>query len=113
MPLINCPECGIKVSDSAMNCPSCGYPITRTVAYATIRFEQVALIRFDCTVVCNGKEYRCKLGDAVDIPITQPTLATFHIGGGLGTCSGTIVPNGRYSIGNRSGFFPKPIISSF
>ena len=27
MALINCPECGKEISDSAMNCPNCGYPM--------------------------------------------------------------------------------------
>ena len=27
MPLIECPECGKKISDKAINCPNCGYPI--------------------------------------------------------------------------------------
>lgn len=29
MALINCPECGKEISDSAMNCPNCGYPINK------------------------------------------------------------------------------------
>lgn len=28
MALINCPECGIKVSDKADKCPKCAYPIS-------------------------------------------------------------------------------------
>lgn len=27
MALINCPECGNSISDSANNCPNCGYPV--------------------------------------------------------------------------------------
>lgn len=27
MPLINCPECSISISDKATSCPHCGYPI--------------------------------------------------------------------------------------
>jgi len=27
MSLINCPECGEKISDQALSCPNCGYPI--------------------------------------------------------------------------------------
>lgn len=27
MSLIECPECGKKISDKAINCPNCGYPI--------------------------------------------------------------------------------------
>lgn len=28
MPLINCPECGKQISDSAAACPHCGYPLS-------------------------------------------------------------------------------------
>ena len=28
MPLIDCPDCGRQVSDSAPNCPQCGKPMT-------------------------------------------------------------------------------------
>lgn len=27
MPLIDCPECGEKISEKALTCPNCGYPI--------------------------------------------------------------------------------------
>ncbi len=27
MPLINCPDCGKQISDSAPNCPQCGRPM--------------------------------------------------------------------------------------
>ena len=29
MSLINCPECGIEVSDNAVSCPKCGYPFNQ------------------------------------------------------------------------------------
>ena len=28
MPLVNCPECGKQISDSAAACPHCGYPLS-------------------------------------------------------------------------------------
>ena len=28
MPLIDCPECGERISDSASSCPHCGYPLS-------------------------------------------------------------------------------------
>ncbi len=28
MPIINCPECGERVSDAAVSCPHCGYPLS-------------------------------------------------------------------------------------
>lgn len=35
MALINCPECGSKVSDVAESCPKCGYPINKKVTDTT------------------------------------------------------------------------------
>jgi len=32
MALINCPECGRQVSDSAHACPACGYPVAEKLA---------------------------------------------------------------------------------
>jgi hypothetical protein len=32
MALIDCPECGAKVSDSAPACPKCGFPIAANIA---------------------------------------------------------------------------------
>lgn len=32
MPLINCPDCQLQVSDSAPNCPRCGRPIAQHFA---------------------------------------------------------------------------------
>lgn len=29
MALMQCPECGNKVSDKAEKCPKCGYPVSR------------------------------------------------------------------------------------
>lgn len=114
MALINCPECGTRVSDTAMSCPSCGYPINKPVSYATIRFEQTYAIRYNCTVICEGKEYHCKQGEAVEIPVTQPTQVTIKIAGGNGSCTGKISPNGRYHVTNGGGFFGfKPVLSAY
>lgn len=30
MAMINCPECGKKISDQASNCPNCGYIINKS-----------------------------------------------------------------------------------
>ncbi|MBQ6257295.1 MAG: zinc ribbon domain-containing protein [Clostridia bacterium] len=36
MALINCPECGKKVSDQAVACPDCGYPIAKANTKGTV-----------------------------------------------------------------------------
>lgn len=35
MALINCPECGKEISDTAVSCPHCGYGINRTPVVTT------------------------------------------------------------------------------
>ena len=37
MALINCPECGIEISDKALNCLKCGYPISNAVSNQFIK----------------------------------------------------------------------------
>lgn len=32
MAIINCPECGKKISDKALSCPNCGYPINQNLS---------------------------------------------------------------------------------
>lgn len=114
MALIKCPECGVEVSDHAANCIHCGYPINKPVSYATIRFEQTYAIRYTCTVICNGKEYTCKQGESVEIPLDSPSSVQIKISGGNGSCSGTISPNGRYHVTNGGGFFGfKPVLSTY
>lgn len=114
MAMIKCPECGTEVSDRAANCIRCGYPINAPVSYATIRFEQTYAIRYSCTVVCEGKEYHCKQGESVEIPLTQPASVTIRISGGNGSCTGRISPNGRYTVTNGGGFFGfKPVLSAY
>ena len=43
MALINCPECGVMVSDKAYHCPKCAYPISNFVPTQSIDIkEQIA-----------------------------------------------------------------------
>ena len=41
MPLIECPDCGKKVSDKAETCPSCGYPFEKLRQAAAKKKRQV------------------------------------------------------------------------
>ena len=114
MAMIKCPECGASVSSAAANCISCGYPINAPTSYASIRFEQTYAVRYTCTVTCNGKDYTCKQGESVEVPLTTPADVRIHISGGNGSCTGTIAPGRKYSVSNGGGFFGfKPVLSAY
>lgn len=113
MALIKCPECGTEVSDRAAVCVRCGCPINQAATYATIKFEQTYVVRYTCTVTCEGKEYTCKQGESVQIPVSKPTSVQIRISGGNGSCTGTVLPNGKYNVTNGGGFFgTKPVMSA-
>lgn len=40
MPLVKCPDCRKRVSDSASQCPKCGYPLTPEIVLALREKEQ-------------------------------------------------------------------------
>jgi ribosomal protein L37E len=44
MSLINCPECGKEISDSAKKCPKCGYPISKNKTQKIICIAALAVI---------------------------------------------------------------------
>ena len=114
MALIKCPECGTEVSDKAAACPKCAYPINPVSNPAMIRFEQTYAVRYTCTVYCDGKEYSCKQGESVTIPISKPTNVEVKISGGNGRTTGTIAPGRRYSVTNGGGFLgTKPVMSEY
>lgn len=48
MALINCPECGKKISDKAHNCPNCGYPVENDFANKT---------KYDITIISFGSDH--------------------------------------------------------
>ena len=114
MALIKCPECGKEISDKASACIHCGCPIHASVADALIRFEnEYGGFRYKCTVTCNGKEYSCKIGESINIPISKPSEVEIHIGGGNGSTSGTIMPGRKYHV-TRTGLFGlKPTLSEY
>lgn len=114
MAMIKCPECGAEISDRAINCIKCGCPINNVLSNVVISFEQSYAIRYRCTVSCNGKEYSCKQGESVEVPVSKPTEVTITISGGNGSTSTTIYPGRRYRVKNGGGFFGfKPVVSAY
>jgi hypothetical protein len=68
MALINCPECGRQVSDTARNCPGCGYEISKStsskIAYAIGRKPLLIGVGIAIIIICivsiswNETDYR-------------------------------------------------------
>lgn len=95
MPLIECPDCGQRVSDAAPSCLSCGRPIATAVA--TLRsgdvpaayVPQPTMTRFRCGN-CGSDQLR-KLSVIFAGGISQVETQTsglgFALGGGLGVGS--------------------------
>lgn len=96
MALINCPECGKTVSNSAQACPICGYPIAK---------KSVVRIRIDIDdylkhTVCDsygnvlGVGYK---GDTVSFSVDKPISVTVK-GGGYFCPTQEVRPGDRFSI---------------
>lgn len=71
MALINCPECGHQVSDSAPRCPGCGYEISHKKFSLNInktleRITKRPIIFVICFVVIISFVVLVKLGDSAD-----------------------------------------------
>ncbi len=67
MALIDCPECGGKVSDKAESCPSCGYVISE------IKCEECGKMMKKGTKVCPS--CGCPVNATEKVPITAATVA--------------------------------------
>ncbi len=111
MALIQCPECGRKVSDQAAACPDCGYPIakankkgttlikignvarTNTIASSIIRATLVVQLVVDNNIVCEGK-----MGEVLKIEINKPTSISLKYKNGGILVTQTVQPNKRYEI---------------
>lgn len=114
MALIKCPECGTEVSDRALQCIKCGCPLNNVLSNALISFEQTYVIRYKCTVICNGIEYSCKQGESVEVPVSQPTEVQIKISGGNGKTSTVISPGRKYYVTNGGGVLgTKPVVSAY
>lgn len=74
MPLINCPECGQSVSDSAEMCIHCGFPL-KEKPLEPVMVNVPSLNGFQRTFVVsyNGQEVSGKSGSTVEFMITEAT----------------------------------------
>lgn len=57
MSMINCPECGAEISDSAKNCPECGYPISKSKSKKKIWIIRIAALAVIMLLVVSGTYY--------------------------------------------------------
>ena len=113
MAMIKCPECGAEISDKATSCIKCGCPISGVLASALIKFDDPAVIRYKCTVICDGKEYTCKQGESVEIPMVKASEIQISVSGGYGKLTTTVNPGRRYKVEFKGGFFGnKPVITA-
>lgn len=85
MALINCPECGRQVSDSAVSCPNCGTPINKSNTQKFCKYCGEIIDR-EC-VVCPkcGKQVEEIGGKTGNIIVNNNNSASaVAINGGLG-----------------------------
>ncbi len=119
--LINCPECGAKISDQANMCPKCGIKIQgASTVRLRINAQKVALFgtatgpRLVTNVSVldnNGKVvYQGKTGQGNTCTlnnITAPTDLTIKVGSNMMTVHGTfkikVQPGKKYVINSRYG----------
>lgn len=97
MALIECPECGRKVSDMATACPTCGYPVANNphgTVYIKIQTGVVLKNRIlseDGTELAVGRD-----GDVVSFRINKPTNIRITCGGFTSSYN-TVEPGKTYS----------------
>lgn len=115
MALINCPECGRKVSDKAVACPDCGYPVAalNTGGATLIKIGDIlsatgmtgAAARATTTVLLLDYSTQAelssgKIGSVIKVKIDEPQHVILRIKGFMGATlyDGIIEPNKRYEL---------------
>lgn len=120
MALINCPECGRKVSSAAVACPDCGYPIAEKQPESTEGYVAIK--------ICNGLAGTVKIFNMEDKSVLWSgkagQVARFKIEKDInvGFCWGfgqkgivniTLVKaNHKYELAWQKGFFSSSIITN-
>lgn len=85
MALINCPECGQSVSDSAETCIHCGFRLKKK-PLEPVMINVPSLNGFQRTFIIsyNGQEVSGKSGSTIEFMITEPTEIEVQLKGYFG-----------------------------
>lgn len=112
MALINCSECGKKISDKANACPNCGCPISNNSKEIKIFFEQhpnqVTRLKCKVTTIADGKEItlgECRQNDIVSFVCDTDMEIYANITGQFSKIKQTVKPGENYKI--KFGIFGK------
>lgn len=104
MALIECPECGGKVSDRAAACPHCAYPIGKRPGMYAVEVSvdggSGRILRRSCTVYgpFGERVARCCQGDTVSFPCTAPMSMTVRMSFTFGRLIVTVEPGKKYQV---------------
>ena len=118
MALVECPECGKEVSNSAKNCPNCGYPIAENINdLIRIKIEQSPQVRGQYVTIkefLSGKKL-CSVsaGSIAEIKSDKPITIGFYGLTNVPMCIETVSPanGGKYKASWGAGFFSAKISS--
>ena len=104
MSLIDCDECGKKVSDKASQCPNCGAPITLINDDVMIRFPLLTKIQI-ATQPCYVYDKNtgniiatCRQGETATFKCDKPMNIYVSIKGSFGKPEATVNPGERYDV---------------
>lgn len=105
MALIQCEECGKKVSNKASTCPNCGCPISEQTENVLISFPiwQGQLAFNNCYVFDEDRNEiaKCKQGETISIECSEPMNITVKMQNAFGKPSITIKPGKKYKVDFR------------
>lgn len=85
MPMIECPECGAKVSSKAAKCPSCGVQIHKPRrGFFGVLFKWTFIL-FNIAMVVWLVSYFGLVGEGASAPMSEAEQAGTAIGATIGT----------------------------
>ncbi len=79
MALINCPECGKKISDRASSCPNCGCPMASSPTSIKVRcLSDDRKVKYMIFLSGGFELARAPIGAVATINISKPTRITIR-----------------------------------
>ena len=107
MSLVDCLDCGHKISQRATACPNCGAPGQRHLSSdkdVRIRFAiwPGQVFNNGCEVLSNGTVIAsCRQGETVSFELSNETEIQVIMGGGFGKPRTMAKPGDRFEVGFR------------